>query len=79
MAHARSIGGRARTEGRADMHETDDRVTFATRIPKRLHRALKLLAIEQETTVTALVTAALKARLAAGSRKRGTPGDEAAS
>ncbi len=46
-------------------------VQLATRIPKKLHRELKLHVVTHETSVMAFVVAALEEKLARG--EKGTP------
>ena len=43
---------------------------MATRIPKSLHRELKLHCVQADTSVMAFVVAALKEKLARGNRRR---------
>ncbi len=62
---------------------TDDAevwVQLATRIPKQLHRDIKLYCVEHECSVMSFVTAAISERLASSARpatrttgRRGTP------
>lgn len=48
------------------MTDTDDAwVQLVTRVPQQLHRAAKLHAIATDQTLTALIVAALRERLAA--------------
>jgi predicted HicB family RNase H-like nuclease len=46
-------------------------VQLATRIPKGLHRQLKLHCVEADTSVMEFVVASLKEKLAKVGRKRG--------
>lgn len=45
-------------------------VQLATRIPKSLHRELKLHCVHADTSVMGFVVAAIKEKLARGSRRR---------
>lgn len=48
---------------------SDDTVQLSVRIPKRLQKALKVRAIEQETTMGALLQEALRGQLKAEGAK----------
>ena len=50
----------------ADRHD-EVWVQLATRIPKTLHRQLKLYCVEQDTSVMDFVVTALREKLASGS------------
>jgi hypothetical protein len=47
-------------------------VQLATRIPKALHRQLKLHCVQSETSVMDFVVTALEEKLGKGGRKRST-------
>jgi len=62
------------------MHEYGgDMIQLATRIPKRLHRALRLLAIEEGTSVMAFVSEALAEHLERCQQGRGARRERPAS
>ena len=51
-------------------NEAEAWVQLATRIPKTLHRALKLHSVEAETSVMAFVVAAIQEKLARASKRK---------
>ena len=56
------------------MAERDDEVwvQLATRVPKALHRQLKLYCVERDTSVMAFVVTALREKMARESGRRRT-------
>ena len=56
-------------------HYTREWVQLATRIPKTLHRAVKLRCVESETSLMVFVVDAVREKLAreAGARRRKRP------